>query len=74
VQELALHFDADDNESDEVSKRTGQRLAAAETWNTGSQWLVAYRTKREVAAGRTMDISDLVSKSGDDKAPARSDG
>lgn len=55
------HFDADDKEPYEVRTRTGQQL-------------VAYRTKRQVAAGRTMDIPDLVPKSGDDKAPARSDG
>ena len=65
-------FDADGKELDEVSKRTWQRLAAAETWNTGGQRLVAYCTKRQFAAGRTMDIPDLVLKSGDDKAPARS--
>lgn len=43
-----------------------------ETWDPGGQRLVAYRTKREVAAGRTMDILGLVPKSGDDTAPARS--
>jgi hypothetical protein len=53
------HFDADDKEPYEVRTRTGQQL-------------VAYRTKRQVAAGRTMDIPDLVPKSGDDTAPARS--
>ena len=43
-----------------------------ETWDPGGQQLLAYRTKRQVAAGRTMDIPDLVPKSGDDTAPARS--
>jgi hypothetical protein len=57
-----------------VRTRAGQRLAASlETWDPGGHWLVAYRTKREVTAGRTIDIPDLVPKSGDDTAPARSD-
>ena len=43
-----------------------------ETWDPGGQQLLAYRTKRQVAAGRTMDIPELVPKSGDDTAPARS--
>jgi hypothetical protein len=30
--------------------------------------------RTQVAAGRTIDIPDLVPKSGDDTAPARSDG
>ena len=35
--------------------------------------LLAYRTKRQVAAGRTIDIPDLVPKPGDDSAPTRGD-
>jgi hypothetical protein len=61
-------FDVDGKESDEVRTRAGQRFAAT------CRRFVAYRTKRQVAAGRTMDIPDLVTKSGDDTAPDRSDG
>jgi len=35
---------------------------------------IVNRENGGVAAGRTIDIPDLVTKSGDDKAPARSDG